>query len=168
MKKIKMILVFLILLIITIPSSALKKFNFFSPLFTEPIEKIYFIMKDGTSFYHTNNYGGKIYVRIVKLEETLKRFENENYEIKDIALIIHNHLSDCRFSPADRTYYRRLREKGFNGLFMLYSNVSRKTYCLEENIGGEKKRGVPAQRIPPFADTKIFNAGFPASFPAAA
>jgi len=122
----------LILLIITIHPFASKNVNFFSSLFTEPIESVYFIMKDGTPFKHTSHYEDRVYMSIEMLEKALKEFKNENYSIKHVAIIIHNHFKDYKFSHRDRKQHRRLKKDGFNGLFMLYSHITNKTYCLEE------------------------------------
>ena len=109
-----------------------RQINFWQKLFTEPIETVYIIMKDGMPFKHTNHYEDKVYMSIGMLEKTLKKFKNKNYSIKDIAIIIHNHLKNYKFSPEDRKQYRILKKYGFNGLFLLYSHVTNKTYCLEE------------------------------------
>lgn len=109
-----------------------KKVNFFQGLFTDRIERVYIIMKDGMPFKHTDHYENKLCLSVGRLEEVLKKFKDENYRIKDIAIIIHNHLKDYRFSDLDRKEHMRLKKHGFNGLFMLYSHMTNKTYCLEE------------------------------------
>jgi hypothetical protein len=115
-----------------LPADKKGRINFWQKLFTEPVERIYLMMKDGTIFNHTNHYEDIVYMSIGRLEKTLKKFKNKNYSIKDTAIIIHNHIKDHDFSPEDRKQYRRLRKYGFNGLFLLYSRMTNKTYCLME------------------------------------
>lgn len=105
--------------------------NFFAPLFTEPGEKVYFIMKDGILFEHTDCYENVIYMRIGELETGLSTSE-KSYKIKDIAIVIHNHRTNKRFTPEDISQHEDLKRYGFNGLFMIYCHMTNKTYCLEE------------------------------------
>lgn len=115
--------------------------NFWQKLFTEPFETVYIIMKDGMPIKHTNHYRGKVYMSMGMLEETLKA-KDKNYGIKDIAIVIHNHLKDCVFSSRDREQYRSLKKYGFNGLFLLYCHRTNETYCLNE---GDEKKGRSCQ-----------------------
>jgi len=89
------------------PLSASKNFNFFAPLFTDPVEKVYFIMKDGMLFKHTDCYENVIYMRIEELEKELKTSERA-YKIKDIAIVIHNHRTNKYFTPEDISHYVNL------------------------------------------------------------
>jgi hypothetical protein len=109
-----------------------RQINFCQKLFTEPVEIVYVIMKDGTPFNYTSHYDDKVYMSIGRLEKILKKFKNKDYRIEDIATVIHNHLKDCRFSLEDRKQYRRLKKYGFNGLFLLYSHMMNKIYFLED------------------------------------
>jgi len=122
---------FLILLIVMMPLFASKDFNFFAPLFTEPVEKVYFIMKDGTLFEHTDCYENVIYMRMGELEKGLNTSE-KSYKIKDIAIVIHNHRTNKHFTPEDISQHEDLKRCGFNGLFMIYCHMTNETYCLEE------------------------------------
>lgn len=108
-----------------------ENFNFFAPLFTEPIERVYFIMKDGTLFKHTDCYENLIYMRIGELETGLNTSE-KSYKIEDIAIVIHNHRINKHFTPEDICQYEDLKRYGFNGLFMIYCHMTNETYCLEE------------------------------------
>ena len=103
--------------------------DYWQRLFSKAGETVYIIMKDYTIFPHTNHYENIIYMSIGRLEKALKK---KGYKIKDIAVIIHNHLKDSRFSDLDRKQYRRLKKYGFNGLFLFYSNLTNKTYNIEE------------------------------------
>lgn len=60
-----------------------------------------------------------------------KELKKKGYEIKDIAVIIHNHLTVCRFSDEDHKRYRRLKKYGFEGLFLVYCHTSDKVYDIE-------------------------------------
>ena len=98
-------------------------------LFTEPCEIVYVIMDDWTTFTFSDQDENKIDFVIGTLEKQL-RTQERNYKIEDIAIIIHNHLKDCRFSPKDYIQYRRLKKYGFQGLFLLYSNITKKVYDI--------------------------------------
>jgi len=113
-----------------------RRINSWQDLFSEPVERVYMMMKDGLVLNHTSHYGDKIYMSIEALETTLKKF-NKNYRIKDIAIIIHNHFKDFRFSPEDHKQYRRLKKHGFNGSFLLYSHLTKKVYDIEEKEKSE-------------------------------
>lgn len=101
-------------------------------LFTEPIETIYIIMKDGKDFKHSNQNEVRVYMDSGRLEEALKNFKGKSYGIKDIAVIIHNHLKICSFSDEDRKQYRSLKKYGFNGLFLVYCHTSNKVYNIKD------------------------------------
>ena len=98
-------------------------------LFTEPIEMIYIIMEDERVFHRTSHDEVEISMDTGRLEKALKK---KGYEIKDIAIVIHNHLKDCRFSSEDHKRYRRLKKYGFNGLFLVYCHISNKAYDIED------------------------------------
>ena len=104
-------------------------------LFTEPIETLYIITKDSQAFKYSNQNEVGICVDVGRLEGALRNSEGKGYGIGDIAIFIHNHLTVCRFSSADRKLYRTLKEEGFNGLFLVYCHTSKKTYDIE----GDKK-----------------------------
>ena len=107
-------------------------FNPWQKVFPDQVERIYIIMKDGTFFKRTDHYENKVNVDIGLLEEDLKRIKGKNYSIKDIAVIIHNHLKGCRFSYEDRKQYRRLKRYGFNGFFLLYCHSSNEVINIED------------------------------------
>jgi len=101
--------------------------DYWQKLFPPPVEKVCIIMKDYMIFPHTSHYEDVIYMEIGRLEKALKK---KGYKMGDIAVVIHNHLDDSRFSNLDYKQYRRLKRYGFNGLFLLYSNLTDKTYNL--------------------------------------
>jgi len=101
-------------------------------LFTEPCEIIYFIMKDGTPFRCSSGETRRVHVPIEELKKRLKN-EKEAYEIKDIAIVIHNHRTKRRFLEADWKFYRDLKRYGFSGQFLMYCHIANKTYDIEEN-----------------------------------
>lgn len=102
-------------------------------LFTEPIEKVYVIMKDKTGFEHTSHDEIKVHMSIGMLQRRLKKVKDKNYRIKDIAIIIHNHLKYCHFSDDDYKQYMRLKQHGFNGVFLLYCQRTNKAYDIEDD-----------------------------------
>jgi len=116
-----------------LPAKEKGQINSWQELFTEPFESVYFIMKDGTRFRKTNNYDDRVYVDIDNLEKELKTSE-KSYKIKDIAIIIHNHLDNKKFAPDDIKQYKKFKKYGFTGRFLLYSHVTNKTYDIEDKI----------------------------------
>ena len=88
-------------------------------------------MKDGTPFKYSDQYENVIYMSIDYLEKSLKTPE-KTYQIKDIAIIIHNHFLINKFSDTDWNLYRSLKKRGFDGLFLMYCHRTNKTYCLED------------------------------------
>jgi len=129
--RVKILLLGLILIFLSLSLFASKNFNFFTPLFTDPVERVYFIMKDGMLFKHTDCYENVIYMRIEELEKELRTSERA-YKIKDIAIVIHNHRTNKYFTPEDISQHKILKEYGFNGLFMIYCHMTNKTYCLRD------------------------------------
>ena len=103
--------------------------NSWQKLFTEPVEIVYIIMKDGTGFKDTNYDENLVYMKIERLEERLKNSKRA-YKIKDIAVVIHNHRKKKYFTPEDIRQYETLKKHGFNGLFLLYCHRTNKTYSL--------------------------------------
>lgn len=103
--------------------------DYWKKLFSEPVETIYIIMEDGIGFRHSNQYEKLIYVDIKDLKKRLKT-PDRIYEIKDIAIIIHNHLIKKKFSDNDKRFYRNLKKHGFNGMFLIYCHRTNKTYSL--------------------------------------
>lgn len=101
-------------------------------LFTEPCEIVYFIMKDGQPFRVSSGGVKSIHVPIEELKKRLKD-EKEAYEIKDIAIVIHNHRTKPRFLEADWKFYRDLKKRGFNGQFLMYCHRTNKVYDIENN-----------------------------------
>ena len=133
MMRAKILVLSLILLLV--PLSGIEKSNFINSwqeLFTEPFEIIYIIMKDNKVFKHSNQDEIKVYMDSGRLEEALKNFKTKSYSIKNIAIIIHNHLKGCRFSDEDHKQYRSLKEYGFNGFFLVYCHTSNKVYDIED------------------------------------
>lgn len=108
-----------------------REINSWQELFTEPCEIVYFIMEDGQPFRVGSGGVRSIYVPIEELKKRLKN-EKEGYEIKDIAIVIHNHRTKRKFLSADWKFYRDLKRRGFNGRFLLYCHRTEKVYDIEE------------------------------------
>ncbi len=111
------------------PLFILENINPWQKFFTELIEVVYIVMKDGRFFKQTSHYENEVYMGIADLERELKR---HNYKIKDIAIVIHNHFKIAEFRGNDRKCYRGFKRRGFKGLFLLYCHRTNKTYCLED------------------------------------
>ena len=112
------------------------KVNSWQKLFIEPCEIIYFIMKDGQPFRVSSGGIKGIHVPIEELKKRLKN-EKEAYEIKDIAVVIHNHRTKPRFLEADWKFYRDLKRRGFKGRFLLYCHRTNKVYDIEDKKKSE-------------------------------
>jgi len=132
-KALTLSLIYLLLLGPVLPVEKKDDFNRWQSLFTEPFETLYIIMEDRVAFKYSNQDENQVFLTLGKLEKQLRTSERD-YKIKDIAVIIHNHLKDCKFSPRDRRLYWRLKNKkyGFRGLFLLYCNVTNKVYDIED------------------------------------
>jgi len=126
-------LIYLLMLGSALPAERKDNFNPWQSLFTEPIETLYIIMEDRVAFKYSNQNEIEVRMTLGKLEKQL-RTKERSYKIKDIAVIIHNHLKGCTFSPTDRKLHWRLKKYGFKGLFLLYSHTTNKTYDIEDKV----------------------------------
>ena len=131
MRKIILGLYLALLLCFVFSSEKNKQIKSWQELFTEPCEIVYFIMKDDTPFRCSSGREKSIHVPIEELKKRLKN-EKERYEIKDIAIIIHNHRTKARFLEADWKFYRDLKHRGFNGQFLMYCHRTKEVYDIEE------------------------------------
>ena len=95
-------------------------------LFTEPIETLYIIMNDLITFKVSSQDERQVFLTLGTLEKKLRTKERD-YKMGDIAVIIHNHLNDRKFSPIDKKQHRRFKKYGFKGYFLLYSHTANKT-----------------------------------------
>ena len=118
------------------PLFILENINPWQKFFTELIEVVYIVMKDGRFFKQTSHYENEVYMGIADLERELKK---HNYKIKDIAIVIHNHFKTADFQDDDRKCYRGFKRRGFKGLFLLYCHRTNKSYCLEDKKKSYKK-----------------------------
>ena len=66
-----------------LPAKKKREANFWKKLFTDPIERVYIIMKDSTIINYTSLYNDRVYISIRRLEKTLEKFKNKNYSIKN-------------------------------------------------------------------------------------
>ena len=105
--------------------------NRWQSLFIEPVETLYIIMEDRVAFKYSSQDENQVFLTIGTLEKQLRTPERD-YKMKDIAVIIHNHLKDCKFSSTDKKQYWRFKKYGFKGLFLLYSHTTNKTYDIED------------------------------------
>lgn len=95
--------------------------DLFSSFFKNlPYETVLIYCYDGTTFGYTEEQAGTVYLRISWLKDKL---EERGKTMKDIKVIVHNHPSSSRnFSPADRKQYQILKQRGFNGSYLLWVN----------------------------------------------
>lgn len=85
--------------------------------FVEPIEICYVITVTGRVIRITSQLPHKIWF-IPSFEDVIKEYD---IELKDIFIIIHNHLKPGTFSEQDIRLYRNLRRNGFKGAYLLYT-----------------------------------------------
>ena len=97
-------------------------------LFTEPCETSYVVFWDGDMYKFTSYEGERVDLQYSHFKEFL---EIKGYEIKDIAIKIHNHLpgGSYIFSDGDLKFMRAMRHDGFEG-----------SYCLKPPTGKIKVR----------------------------
>ena len=99
-------------------------------LFPYHLERVCVFMKKGTTvFRFTSHYEMMVHLNVGSMEKELKEYD---YKIENIKVVIHNHFTKCKFSDSDETQYRRLKKRGFNGLFLLYCHRTKKVYDIED------------------------------------
>ena len=130
MRKIILAILSILLLSSALSAEKFNDFNRWQSLFTEPIETLYIIMENRVAFKFSSQDENQVFLTLGTLEKKLRTPER-SYKIENIAVIIHNHLKDCKFSRTDRQQHWRLKKYGFKGCFLLYSHTTNKTYDIE-------------------------------------
>ena len=116
-----------------VPLFAVADIKLWKELFPDPCETLYLFMKDNKIFkYSTRNTGG-ILINAEGIKEALE--STKKYSMKDIAIVIHNHRFNRRFSPGDWQFYRDLKKRGFKGLFLMYCHWTKEVYDIDEKKG---------------------------------
>ena len=105
----------------------------FIKLWTEPIEIAYVIPNDGRGVIEITSGLANSIIYKPSVPEILAGY---GYEIKDIQIWIHNHLSASAFSQSDLTMYWYLKANGFEGVYMLKND--RGVFYLSPPQGEEK------------------------------
>jgi len=103
--------------------------------FTEPRETLYILTEDNQLFKYSSSEEKKIDFNTQALQMWLKSVNKKrgtNYSVGNIKMILHNHLKDSKFSDIDHRTYRDLTKSGFNGQYMMYSNLSKKVYDINK------------------------------------
>ena len=112
-----------------IPPAHVEKGNIFEQFFTEPFESMVLLAQDGTFYTMTTQHDLVIAIQPAQVYEFLLK---ENLEVKDLVIIIHNHLSPAGFSPGDDYFYRYFVKRGFQGAFCIYYPATRHVLVKEE------------------------------------
>jgi len=102
--------------------------------FTEPIETLYIQMHDNKTFKYTSSDEGEIDLNTQALQmwfEKVNKSMGTDYKIGNIKLILHNHRKNSKFSDRDYRTNTDLKNHGFNGYFLMYSNLSKKLYNID-------------------------------------
>ena len=110
-----------------------QKGNIFADYFTEVIESVVFIARNGNLYRFTNQLDVAVGLNMDEFESVL---DKDGLKISDIIYVIHNHLSPpFRFSLADKRFYSRLKAEGFSGTFALWANLRQRVadYLPREN-----------------------------------
>ena len=128
-------LICLVMMNVVFSSEKNKQIKSWQELFTEPVEKVYMFMKDGTIFEQANQSEIKVNMRIGMLEKRLRKFKGKNYSIKEVKVMIHNHRRKNYFTRSDYRQHEMLKKYGFDGLFLIYCHRTEKVYDIEEKKG---------------------------------
>lgn len=112
--------------------------KYWEEIFKDRVETLYIIMDDKTPFRYTSDNSETIDLNAGALDSWLKQVRGEEYSLKNVKLIIHNHLKNSRFSDIDLREHYRLKKLGFKGHFMIYSHMTKKTY--EDKLDTEKNK----------------------------
>lgn len=96
----------------------IRRGNFYKQIFTEPVESVLFLFTNGEFFIFTSMDQNAIYG---ELNIIIDYLEKKKKDVKDLILVIHNHLNLGSFSSTDTKTYYRLRENGFTGKYLLYT-----------------------------------------------
>lgn len=109
--------------------------NYWRDRFEDRVETLYVIMDDGTPFKYTSNDSEVIDLSAGALDMWLRQVKGKDYSLKNVKLIMHNHLLSTKFTDRDLKEHRRLKKFGFKGHFMIYSHMTKQIY--EDKINGK-------------------------------
>lgn len=120
MKK-KIILFFMVLLLLSATVSLrnqtvvqVTRANLWEDIFQEePVEKAILLFSDGELFIFNSYESSRVAVPVSYV------FEDLGYKPQNALFIIHNHLTNARFSEADKGFNQYLARRGFGGRFLL-------------------------------------------------
>ena len=97
--------------------------KFWGGHFKDLVERVYIVMKDGGVFNISSQEGKKVSLDVGVLDKYLRKIKGKEYNVKEIDTIIHNHPKRPRFSSSDKKQYRRFKDFGFTGKFLMYSHL---------------------------------------------
>jgi len=100
------------------------KGNLFTEFFKEPVEIIVFIANNGEFYKITNFMSNSVSMVYDEFEDVLAK---DKLTTRDIIIVIHNHTGPpFKFTIRDKRFYAYLKHKGFDGLFLLWSDFHQK------------------------------------------
>ena len=103
---------------------------FHDTFFTDPIEKLVIIFPDGEYFYFTTGHEVNVDMDAWMCIAIL---EHNGRDIMNAIIVVHNHpMGPPRFSRGDIGFLRILRQRGFEGSFLLYDQPHKKIYVCKE------------------------------------
>jgi hypothetical protein len=96
----------------------------------DPHEYVILILYTEEFYIITTHEEGRVGITVAHIRELLNR---DNRGIKDIAIIVHNHHRRTVPSEGDGVIYKRLRNNGFTGAFLIYHVPTRTVRrCYDE------------------------------------
>jgi hypothetical protein len=101
-----------------------QRVDFYAGYFQDVVERVVFISCTGHIYAFTTMEEHRVLLPISLLEEVLAK---DGLEIKDLAVVVHNHWARPMFSEPDLAYFMELYKRGFRGAFVLYHQASGKT-----------------------------------------
>lgn len=104
------------------------EYPLFKKVFSEPFETLLLIFRDGTMITMTAQLENAIPISAWTIGEIIGKHDKK---IKDIALAIHNHLIPVKESFGNKYVYRRLKKRGFKGVFCIYYPFSGEVRALK-------------------------------------
>ena len=120
------ILLLLLLLPGHVPTSSsvyIKYFSVFEDLFKEPFETLVVLFDDWSGIAITTQDADRVDVPEARVVEEIKACGKE---LENVFAIVHNHQAPFGFSPQNHHFYHYLKDRGFDGVFLIYYPFSGK------------------------------------------
>jgi hypothetical protein len=103
--------------------------NLCETYFREPFETVLFVTYDLTVFSFSTQEAARIGVSSPTIVE---RIMQAGYDVKDIAVVVHNHFTPAGFTDADKATYQYLKGRGFTGAFGIWYTATKRFERIKE------------------------------------